>query len=382
MTANQAVPDHASLGPDRAQLDRAQLDPVEPAQLDPVEPAQLDPVDLAAADLAAGAAPARGSRGRHAGPSSVGPPGPAAQRAALAGRVRRSLAACRAYPLATAGGTIIIAITAFCFLGPLLYHTDQTHVFLSQANLAPRAGHPLGTDGGGSDELGRLMSAGQISLEVGAAAGVLAAVLGSLWGAAAGYLGGVADAVMMRLVDAGISIPAVVLLLLLFSIYRPSRVMLIVVIAGTSWLGTARLVRAEALTLRVREYVQSARVMGAGGPRVILRHIAPNAMGTIIVNVSFQVANAILILATLSWLGLGVQFPSVDIGDMIATALQTISLGYWWQILAPCAEIILMIVAFAMLGDGLRDAFSAAGYDATPAAATVTVSPAIRPGAM
>ena len=272
-------------------------------------------------------------------------------------------------------------MAAFCFLGPLVYHADVTHVFFRQANLPPGAGHPLGTDGDGSDELGRLMAGGQISLELGAAAGILAAVLGSLWGAVAGYLGGAADAVMMRLVDAAIAIPAVVLLLLLVSIYQPSTAMLVLVIAGTSWLSTARLVRAEALTLRLREYVQAARVMGAGGPRIIVRHIAPNAIGTIVVNVTFQIANAILILATLSWLGLGVQFPSVDWGDMIAAATQTISDGYWWQILSPGVAIIVVIAGFAMLGDGLRDAFAAAGYDAYASRGRDAVLPAIDLGA-
>ena len=269
-------------------------------------------------------------------------------------------------------------MAAFCFLGPLVYHSDVTHVFFRQANLPPGAGHPLGTDGDGSDELGTLMAGGQISLELGAAAGHpgcrprLGVGRDQL-----AILGGVPDAVMMRLVDAGIAIPAIVLLLLLVSIYQPSTAILVVVIAGTSWLSTARLVRAEALTLRLREYVQAARVMGAGGPRIIVRHIAPNAIGTIIVNVSFQIANAILILATLSYLGLGVQFPSVDWGDMISAADQTISDGYWWQILAPGVAIIIVIAGFAMLGDGLRDAFTAAGYDATPAAAADAVRPAI-----
>ena len=170
-----------------------------------------------------------------------------------------------------------------------------------------------------------------------------------------------ADAVMMRIVDAGIAIPAVVLLLLLISIYHPSNTMLVLVIAGTSWLSTARLVRAEALTLRTREYVQAARVMGGGSLRAIARHIAPNAVGTILVNVTFQIANAILVLATLSWLGLGVAFPSVDWGDMLGAATQTIDNGYWWQILSPGMAIIVVIVAFAMLGDGLRDGFSGDG---------------------
>jgi peptide/nickel transport system permease protein len=303
------------------------------------------------------AAPVRGSRGRHAGPAVAQPTG-AQLRAAGAGQARRVLAVLRAYPLATGGGLVIVAMFMFCFAGPAVYHTDQLHVFLSQANLSPRAGHPLGTDNDGSDELGRLMQGGQVSLEVGAAAGILAAVLGSLWGAVAGYVGGAVDAVMMRIVDAGIAIPAIVVLLLLKTIYRPTTAMLILVIAGTSWLSTARLVRAEALTLRTREYVQAARVMGGGGLRAIVRHIAPNALGTIVINVTFQIASAILLLAALSWLGLGVVFPSVDWGDMLGAATQTIDDGYWWQILAPGTTIMIVVIAFTMLGDGLRDGFA------------------------
>ncbi len=300
------------------------------------------------------AAPVRGSRGRHAGPAVAQPTG-ADLRAAAAGRVRRVLSVLRAHPLATTGGLIIVAVILFCFAGPAVYHTDQIHVFLSQENLSPRAGHPLGTDTDGNDELGRLMKGGQVSLEVGAAAGVLAALLGTLWGATAGYLGGAIDAVMMRIVDAGIAVPAIVLLLVLVSLYRLSSTMLILVIAATSWLSTARLVRGEALVLRSREYVQAARVMGGGGLRAIVRHIAPNAMSTIVVNVTFQIANAILLLAALSFLGLGVPFPSVDWGDMLGAATPQIENGYWWQILAPGAAIVVVVVALAMLGDGLRD---------------------------
>jgi len=334
MTANQAVPEPVI------------------GQVQPAADA-LQPVGLAA-ELAA---PARGSRGRHAGPA-VGQPTRAELRAAAAGRLRRFLAVLRAYPLATTGSLLIIAMALFCYAGPALYHTDQVHVFLSQANLSPRGGHPLGTDNDGSDELGRLMKGGQLSLLVGAAAGVLAVLLGSMWGAVAGYAGGVADAIMMRVVDAGIAIPAIILLLLLVSVYRPSATLLILVIAGTSWLSTARLVRAEALTLRTREYVQAARVMGGGSLRAILRHIAPNAMGTIVVNATFQIANAVLLLATLSWLGLGVPFPSVDWGDMLGAGTQTIDNGYWWQILSPGVAIVVTVVAFVMLGDGLRDGFA------------------------
>jgi peptide/nickel transport system permease protein len=107
--------------------------------------------------------------------------------------------------------------------------------------------------------------------------------------------------------------------------------------------------------LRSREYVQAERVMGGGGLRAIVRHIAPNAMSTIVVNVTFQIGNAILLLAALSWLGLGVPYPSVDWGDMLGAATQLIDNGYWWQILAPSVAIVAVVVALTMLGDGLRD---------------------------
>jgi peptide/nickel transport system permease protein len=302
------------------------------------------------------------SRGRHAGTPDAPAVGPAA---GVPARIRpaslpaRARAALTVSPLATAGLVIVVVAIVFCFGGPLVYHGQQAHVQLRLANLSPRAGFPLGSDANGVDVLAQLMAGGQVSLEAGVAAGVLAAVVGSLWGAVAGYLGGFVDAFMMRIVDAAIAIPALVLLLLLVTIYSPSAWVLVLVIAATSWLGTARLVRAEALTLRVREYVQMVTVMGGGGLRAILRHIAPNAAGTIAVNVTFQVANAILTLATLSYLGLGVQPPSVDWGDMIGSAIQEIYNGYWWQIIPPAVAIIGVIVGFTMLGDGLRDGFQA-----------------------
>ncbi len=300
----------------------------------------------------------RGSRGRHAGP----PAGQAMSvpSSVLATWLRRCGSTARSFPLATAGLAIVVAMAIFCFIGPMLYHTDQVHVFLQIEDLSPRAGHPLGTDADGNDELGRLMVAGQASLLVGAAAGVLAAILGSLWGAVAGYAGGALDAVMMRIVDAGIAIPTIVAALVIVSIDRPTEPVLVLVIAATSWLSTARLVRGEALALRTREYVQAVRVMGGGGGRVVLRHILPNALGTIAVNVTFQIGGAILTLATLSYLGLGLQFPAVDWGNMIWQADQTISLGYWWQIVPPGLAIMLVVVAFTMLGDGLRDGLARA----------------------
>ena len=219
----------------------------------------------------------------------------------------------------------------------------------------PSAAHLLGTDQDGVDVLGRLMAGGQMSLEVGVAAGLLAAVIGSLWGAVAGYVGGAVDAVLMRVVDAAIAFPVIIVFLLLSSAYTPSPAVLIVVIAATSWLSTARLVRGAALTLRSREFVQAAKVMGGGRARMIFRHIAPNALSTIVINVSFQIADAIIVLATLSYLGLGVQPPSSDWGDMIASGAQTISLGHWWEIYPAGLAIVAVVVGFNLLGDGLRD---------------------------
>jgi peptide/nickel transport system permease protein len=308
----------------------------------------------------------RTGRGRHAaaepppgrpqpaaGPPAVLPARPS-RLASAAGQARGVLAGS---PLACTGLVIILIVCVFCFGGPLVYHWNALHVSLRLANKPPGVGHPLGTDPAGQDVLGELMAGGRISLEAGIAAGALAAVLGSLWGAVAGYLGGAVDAIMMRIVDAAIAIPTLVLLLLLTAIYSPSPWALVLVIAATSWLGTSRLVRAESLTLRVREYVQVVHVMGGGGVRAVLRHIAPNAAGTIVVNVTFQVGNAILTLATLSYLGLGVQPPAVDWGDMIGSGIQYIYDGYWWQIYPPGLAIICVVVAFTMLGDGLRDSF-------------------------
>jgi peptide/nickel transport system permease protein len=260
-------------------------------------------------------------------------------------------------PTATAGLIMIAALILFCFAGPLVYHANLARVNLLGGNQPPGAGHPLGTDGNGVDILGLLMSGGQLSLEVGTAAGLLAAMIGAAWGAVAGYAGGAVDAVMMRIVDAAIAIPTLVLLLLLSAIYTPSPAVLIVVIAATSWLSTAHLVRGAALTLRSREFVQAVRAMGGGRIRTIARHIAPNALGVILVNVTFQVADAILVLATLSYLGLGVRPPSSDWGDMIAGGIRYIYDGYWWQIYPAGIAIILAVVAFNLLGDGMRDGF-------------------------
>ncbi len=259
--------------------------------------------------------------------------------------------------LAIVGVTLLVLIFAFCYIGPLFYHTDQVHVNLANENMAPGPGHPLGTDQYGYDVLGRLMVAGQISLEVGLAAAFLATAVGTLWGAIAGYFGGIADAVMMRLVDAMLAIPTLFLALVVVSMFPPTELEIILVIALTSWLTTSRLIRGEALSLRVRDYVQAMRVMGGGSARAVFRHIAPNAVGTIIVNATFQVADAILLVVALSYLGLGIRPPQTDWGGMLNQGLNAVYDGYWWQIFPAGIAIILVVIAINFIGDALRDAF-------------------------
>ena len=259
--------------------------------------------------------------------------------------------------LAIIGAVILVLIFAFCFLGPYFYHTNQINTNLANENLPPGAGRPLGTDQSGYDILGRLMVGGQISLEVGLAAAVLATVVGTLWGAIAGYFGGITDAVMMRLVDALLSIPTLFLALVVVSIFPPTEGELILVIALTSWLTTSRLIRGEALSLRVRDYVQAMRVMGGGSARAVFRHIAPNAIGTIVVNATFQVADAILLVVALSYLGLGIRPPQTDWGGMLNAGINSVYDGYWWQIFPAGIAIILVVIAINFIGDALRDAF-------------------------
>ena len=263
--------------------------------------------------------------------------------------------------LAVIGLVVIVVIVLFCFVGPFLYPTDQTHTLLEQANQGPSAAHPLGTDAVGHDVLGRLMYGGKVSLMVGIAAGVLATVVGTLWGSVAGYLGGWVDAVMMRVVDAGIAIPALFILLVISAITTPGVAGLIVILGLVSWLVPSRLIRAETLTLKNRDYVLTLRAIGGSHARAIGKHLLPNSVSTIVVAATFQVADAILLVAYVSYLGLGVQAPATDWGGMLSAGLTAAYSGRWWLIVPPGLAVILVVCAFNAVGDGLRDAFDVRG---------------------
>jgi ABC-type dipeptide/oligopeptide/nickel transport systems, permease components len=259
--------------------------------------------------------------------------------------------------LALAGLGTVGLILLFCFIGPLIYHTDQITTNPYQATRRPSGAHLLGTDELGYDVLGRLMKAGQSSLEVGLAAAVLASMLGTAWGAISGYFGGWVDAFMMRIVDAFLAIPPLLLVLLLSSMVQPSVPVLILVIGLVSWLITARLVRGDALLLTTREYVQAARLAGTSHLHIITKHIVPNVIGTVVVQTTFEVANAILLLAALGFLGLGPPPPSANWGGMLTNGLNYVYDGYWWLIYPAGVAIVLTVVGFNFIGDALRDSF-------------------------
>ncbi len=253
------------------------------------------------------------------------------------------------------GLAIIVAACVFCFVGPLIYHTHQVASNLAESNLPPGPGHPLGTDDNGFDILGRLMSGGQSSLEIGAAVAVLATSIGVIWGAIAGFSGGIIDGVMMRIVDVILAVPALFLLLILATSAAPSTLELIIVLSFLAWQVPSRLVRGESLSLRTREFVQAVRVMGGGRTRSVTRHIIPNTMSTIVVNATFQVADAILALAILSYLGFGLPPPAATWGGMLSDGTSYIFAGHWWQIYPVGVLIVLVVVAFNFVGDALRD---------------------------
>jgi peptide/nickel transport system permease protein len=251
---------------------------------------------------------------------------------------------------------VLIFFILFSFLGPVVYHTNQTVFNPLETTLPPGGGHPLGTDQHGFDELGQLMKGGQSAIEIGLFASVIATVIGTLWGAIAGLVGGLLDGAMMRFVDVLLSIPFLFIVLIVATKYNGTIWTLSLILGIFSWLVPARLVRGEVLTLRVRDFVSAARVMGAGQTRIVYRHLIPNALSVVIVNVTFQVADAILALAYLGFLGFGLSYPATSWGDMLGNAQNNVSSGYWWLVYPVGACLVLVVLASNVVGDALRDA--------------------------
>jgi peptide/nickel transport system permease protein len=259
--------------------------------------------------------------------------------------------------LAMLGMGVVVLVILFSFIGPLLYSTDQLNPNLANVNLGPGGGQPLGTDASGYDILGRLMEGGQSSIEVGMAVGVFATVFGLIYGAVSGFFGGFLDGILMRVVDIGYAIPIVFLFIFMAQVFKPNLTLLIVLLVAVSWLVPARLVRGETLSLRTRDFVQAVEVMGGRSWRIIIRHLIPNTIGTIMVTVTFQVANAILTLAVLQYLGFGLPPTTPTWGSMLSDGTTNLQNGYWWEVYPALAIIVITVVAFNFIGDALQDAF-------------------------
>jgi ABC-type dipeptide/oligopeptide/nickel transport system permease subunit len=257
--------------------------------------------------------------------------------------------------LAVTGVAILLFFLVFCFLGPYLYHANLLQTDLINAHDPPGAGHPLGTDTQGFDVLGELMKGGQAALEVGFFAAFIAITVGSAVGAVAGLAGGIVDSALMRITDVFLAVPFLFVVLILAIRYGATVLSLSLVFGLFAWQVPARLVRAEVLTIRERDFVLAARTAGSGNWRLIGRHLLPNALGVVIVNVTFQVADAILAIAYVGFLGFGLHYPNVDWGDMLSNGTTYITDGYWWLIYPVGICIVLTVMALNFIGDALRD---------------------------
>lgn len=259
-----------------------------------------------------------------------------------------------ANPLARWGVIGLLGTVVFCFGGPLFWHLSATAPRLSAVLSPPSIAHPLGTDALGRDELARLMVGGQLSLTVGFAAALTATAFGVFYGLISGLVGGAVDSLLMRIVDVLYAIPALFVLLFLDSVFKPRVLSLIVVIAALSWFATARLVRSEVLSLKQRGYIEAARAIGAGPVRLMGRHLLPNVIATVITNVTFQVADAILTVAALSFLGLGLPPSTPNWGQMLASGTQYLFENAWWLIYPPGLAILVVELSVTLIGDALR----------------------------
>jgi peptide/nickel transport system permease protein len=265
---------------------------------------------------------------------------------------------------AMTGVGVVVVMGLFCFIGPLFYHTNLLAVNPIIANNPPGAGHPLGTDEFGTDVLGRLMVGGQSSLELGLAVGLASTLLGTVYGAVSGMFGGVVDAVMMRIVDTFLAVPTFILLIIVASMYSLTLTVIIIILTALSWPVTSRIVRAQVLQLRGREFAQAATAMGATKWRILLHHMAPNTLGICVVNATFGVADSIYALSALSFLGIGPPPPFADWGTMLTDGVNNLFNGYWWQVYPPLITLVLVVLAFRQIGDALNDIVSGQQTDA------------------
>lgn len=270
---------------------------------------------------------------------------------------RRALKRFLKRPLAVVGLVFLVLMALVVVFGPMIspYTFDGQDFSLIGSPGPMTAEHWLGTDELGRDALTRLIYGGRVSLAVGLAGAVISTLVGTLIGAFAGFYRGWTDTLLMRFTDVMLSIPTLPLVLLLSGLFRPSPVLLVAIVGTLIWMGTARLVRSQFLALREREFVEAARALGAGGFRLMFRHILPNAIGPITVAATLAVGSAIMLESALSFLGFGIQPPVPTWGNLLNSASSWLSVAPWLAI-PPGLCILFTVLSVNFLGDGLRDA--------------------------
>ena len=257
--------------------------------------------------------------------------------------------------LAMGGGILVILLFILSFLAPLLAPYDPGEINVREILSPPSARHLMGTDQLGRDVLSRVIWGSRISLKVGFVAVGIAVAIGAVLGALSGYYGGWIDSLTMRFVDVMLCFPTFFLILAVIAFLEPNIWNIMVVIGLTGWMGVARLVRAEFLTLREREFVLAARALGASDLRIIFSHILPNALTPVLVSATLGVSGAILTESALSFLGLGVQPPTASWGNILTAGKDNIEIA-WWLSLYPGLAILITVLSYNLLGEGLRDA--------------------------
>jgi peptide/nickel transport system permease protein len=257
--------------------------------------------------------------------------------------------------MAMVGLGLVLGMFVVSIFAPWLAPYDPNSINLKEVLMPPSAAHYLGTDTLGRDVLSRIIFGSRVSLKVGFVAVGLATLIGLFVGALAGYYGGWVDSALMRLVDLMLCFPAFFLILAVIAVLEPSIWNIMVVIGLTGWMGVARLVRAEFLSLREREFVTAARALGASDTRLILRHMLPNALAPVMVSATLGVAGAILTESALSFLGLGVQPPTPSWGNILTAGKDNIEIA-WWLSVFPGLAILITVMSYNLLGEGIREA--------------------------
>ncbi len=272
----------------------------------------------------------------------------------------------RRHRLAMAGTVVIGMLVAMTLLGPTLWHTPIDTIDFAASKASPSLTHPVGTNDLGQDLLARIIWGGRISLSVGLCATLVAITVGVVIGALAGFFGGAADSALMRLTDLFLALPVLPLLLLVVYLFRDTMraafgpilgvfVIIVLVIGGLAWMPTARLVRAEFLSVKEKEFVEAARAMGAGSPAIMVKHILPNVLSPVIVAASLGVGAAIIAESTLSFLGIGFEPDVPTWGRLLSESRDFLDIA-WWMAVGPGMMIFLTVLSINFIGDGLRDA--------------------------